>query len=283
MTKFLLAAIICWFTLTPASARASDFDKLQGLNSPRYHQLDSKVLGRPLHIFVRLPEGYEENAEARYPVVYLLDGGITFPVLAGYYRYLRFGEEVPDTILVGISYGADNFEDGNLRGSDFTAPAPSAEHYGGAQNFQRMFEDELLPLIEHDYRTDPARRIVFGQSLGGQFVLYIAMIRPDLFWGHIASNPALHRNLEFFQNFDFQNVPPTQSKLFVSSGSDDDARFRVPALQWFAHWSGAQEKPWALKTVTLEGETHFSAAPASFRQGMAWLFADTEGQAKEAN
>jgi predicted alpha/beta superfamily hydrolase len=36
------------------------------------------------------------------------------------------------------------------------------------------------------------------QGLGGQFVLYTALTRPDLFWGHIASNPALHRNLPFY-------------------------------------------------------------------------------------
>ncbi len=280
MNKFLLAVIFCWFALMPASAHASDFDKLQGLNSPDYHQLDSEILGRPLHIFVRLPESYEENASAHYPVIYLLDGGITFPMLASYYRYLRFSEEVPDMILVGISYGADNFEDGNYRGSDFTAPAASREHYGGAAKFQQMFEEELLPLVEGGYRADPGRRIIFGQSLGGQFVLYTALTRPDLFWGHIASNPALHRNLDFFQNFDFADAPTTQTKVFASSGSDDDERFREPALSWFAYWSGARTKPWALKTITLEGETHFSAAPAAFRQGMAWLFANEEDAAE---
>ncbi len=278
MQRFFLTALVCWIASLPASA--GDADKLQGLNSPRYHRLDSETLGQPFHIFARLPESYEENAGASYPVVYLLDGGVTFPMLAGYYRYLWFSEEVPDAILVGISYGADDFEDGNYRGSDFTAPAASREHYGGAGKFQQMFEEELLPLIEDKYHADPNRRIIFGQSLGGQFVLYTALTRPDLFWGHIASNPALHRNLDFFQDFDFADAPTTQSKLFVSSGSDDDDRFREPALQWFAYWSGAREKPWALKMVTLDGETHFSAAPAAFRQGMAWLFTGEEDPAE---
>ncbi len=277
MQRFFLAVLVCWIALLPASAGADDIGKLQGLNSPRYHLLDSETLGRPFHIFVRLPESYEEDAGVSYPVVYLLDGGVTFPMLAGYYRYLWFSEEVPDAILVGISYGADNFEDGNYRSTDFTAPSDERDYYGGAGKFQKIFEDELFPLIENEYRADPNRRIIFGQSLGGQFVLYTALTRPDLFWGHIASNPALHRNLAFFQNFDFTDAPATQSKVFASSGSLDDARFREPALSWFAHWSGERPKPWALKTVTLDGETHFSAAPSAFRRGMAWLFDDQEG------
>jgi hypothetical protein len=61
--------------------------------------------------------------------------------------------------------------------------------------------------------------------------------------------------------------------VFASSGSLDDDQFREPALEWFDHWSN-EKKPWRLKTVTLPGETHFSAAPAAFRQGVAWLFAE---------
>jgi len=274
MKRYLLAILFCWTAILPASA--IEIDKLQSLNNPHYYQLNSQTLGRPFHIFVRLPDNYEEDAGASYPVVYLLDGGLTFPMLAGYYRYLRFNAEVPDAILVGISYGADNFEDGNYRSTDFTAPAASRDHYGGAGAFQKVFEEELFPLIENEYRADPDRRIIFGQSLGGQFVLYTALTRPDLFWGHIASNPALHRNLAFFQDFDFTDAPATQSKVFASSGSLDDARFREPALEWYKQWSGERAKPWALKVVTLEGDTHFSAGPAAFRQGMAWLFDDQE-------
>ena len=43
-------------------------------------------------------------------------------------------------------------------------------------------------------------------------------------------------------------------------------RFRVPALKWIEHWSGEDDTPWHLETVTLEGHNHMSAPPASFRQ-----------------
>ena len=133
--------------------------------------------------------------------------------------------------------------------------------------------DELFPFIEHNYRSRPDRRIIFGQSLGGQFVLYTALMDPDLFWGHIASNPALHRNLPFFLKRHNEAVTErTSSKLFVASGSMDEPRFRKPALKWIEHWSAIDTLLWQLKTIDLDGHSHMSAPPAAFRQGMRWLF-----------
>jgi hypothetical protein len=43
-------------------------------------------------------------------------------------------------------------------------------------------------------------------------------------------------------------------------------------LQWIEHWSARDDKPWQLKTVDLDGHSHMSAPPASFRQGLIWLF-----------
>jgi len=196
-TLYVGFAMLFVSVLASASESENPLDYMQGLNNADHHVIQSQGLGRPFHIFVRLPEGYNEATEP-YPVVYLLDGGHTFPMLASYYRYLSFADEVEDLIIVGISYGNDDWKKGNFRSTDFTAAAPEREHYGGAPDFQKFLEAELLPFIEGRYRARADRRIVFGQSLGGQFVLYTAQTKPALFWGHIASNPALHRNLDFF-------------------------------------------------------------------------------------
>ena len=248
---------------------------MQGLGDTHYQRFDSETLGRHYHIYVMLPDGYKQNPGDDYPTIYLLDGGALFPLLSAYYRYLNFGEELPDAIIVGISYGSDNFEDGNYRSTDYTAESSERDYWGGADRFQGFLSDELLPFIETTYRSRADRRIIFGQSLGGQFVLYTALTKPDLFWGHIASNPALHRNLSFFLKMhgkeEFTGERP---KLFVGSGSEDDPRFRVPTLKWIDHWSGSDDTPWQLKTMNLEGHSHMSAPPAAFRQGMAWLFSE---------
>ena len=257
----------------------ADTRYLQGMGDARYERFESEILGRGFHVFVRLPDDYEQAADTRYPTIYLLDGGVQFPMLATYHWYLGLGDEVPDAIVVGISYGDSTFEGGNYRSTDFTAPADDREYWGGAPKFQRFFSDELIPHIESHYRARNDRRIIFGQSLGGQFVLYTALTKPDLFWGHIASNPALHRNLSFF--LQAHSAAKSSAKLFVASGSLDAPRYRGPAIEWIDHWSGTADKPWQLETITLDGHTHLSAPPAAFRTGMTWLFSESTPETDE--
>ena len=252
-------------------AQKPSLDALQGLGETHYHRFASQFLQQTYHIYVRLPDQYDPAKE--YPAVYLLDGGWTYPVLAGYYHYLRFAEEVPSSIIVGISYGTDDWEQGNMRSRDYTAKAADRNFWGGADNFQKVLREEILPLIEDHYGADPDQRIIFGQSLGGQFILYSALTEPELFWGYIASNPALHRNLDFFlRKTQVENENPNPPRLFVSSGSQDDPVYREPALVWMKHWNQQERLPWSLRTMTLEGQSHFSAAPEAFRQGMRWVF-----------
>lgn len=266
--------VVTMLAILFASLAAAEVDTryLPAFGDSRYEQFDSKVIGRSFHLFVRLPDGYDDSPGALYPTIYLLDGGVQFPMLSTYQWYLGLGDEVPDAIVVGVSYGAIGFENGNYRSTDFTAPAEDRDFWGGAHEFQRFFSDELIPHIESTYRSRSDRRVIFGQSLGGQFVLYTALTKPDLFWGHIASNPALHRNLPFFLGR--HTSSKSASKVFVASGSLDDPRFRGPALEWIDHWSSIGDKSWQLAAMTLDGHTHLSTPPAAFREGLTWLFSD---------
>ncbi|MGB5290955.1 MAG: alpha/beta hydrolase-fold protein [Lysobacterales bacterium] len=267
----LLSGMVC-------RADSLETSLLQSLGEVKYHELNSENLGRPLHIFVDLPEGYQAS-EQNYPTVYLLDGGNTFPLMAAYHHYLRFGNEAPAAIIVGISYGADTFKEGNWRSTDYTAPSKEREFWGGAAVFQKVIQDEIFPLIEGNYRSDVGQRVIFGHSLGGQFVLFNALTKPGLFFGHIASNPALHRNLPFFLSWHGEkDITMPLSRVFVSSGEFEDPRFREPAMEWISHWQKVSPGPWVLETRTLAGQTHLSAPPEAFRQGLQWLFSEP-GQA----
>jgi predicted alpha/beta superfamily hydrolase len=269
----LLPALFVIVPLSVVTAEPVIVDGLQGLGDSRHHLVASESLEKDYHVFVRLPPGYDPTEDRSFPTVYVLDGGELYPLFASYAGYLFAGREIPKLILVGVSYGTDDWEQGNNRGHDYTAPTDEREHWGGAAHFQGFLERELIPFIEDRYPSDARRRIIFGQSLGGQFVLFTAQTRPDLFWGHIASNPALHRNLPFFLET-LPQAPETQSHLFVGSGTHDDPRFRVPALEWIDHWTSREDAPWRLKVEILDGHSHFSAPPAAFRNGLRWLFAD---------
>ncbi len=252
MLRFALLIVALFPISNQSTACDVDaFSHMQAIAGTRNHDLHSEKTGYDYHILVRLPDSYDESKSQRYPVIYLLDGGATFPMLAAYYNYLRFEEVVPDLIVVGISYGTYDWRQGNHRSTDFTAPTDQREHWGGATAFQAALDQEILPLIEETYRADVEKRMIFGQSLGGQFVLYTALTRPDLFWGHIASNPALNRNLDFYLE-PHPKAGSTRSRLFVARGSEDEAVYRRPGQAWMKHWDGRSERPWMLKTTVIE-------------------------------
>jgi len=262
--------MVLYFFASVTGTQADALDALQGLGQPKYHSLESALNHNAYHLYVRLPANY--NNETQYPTLYLLDGGISYPLISAYYHYLRFTDELPPMIIVGISYGTDDWKKGNARSRDYTATSTEREHWGGADKFQSVLKGEILPLVEDLYPSDPAKRLIFGNSLAGQFVLYTAMTQPSLFSGHIASNPALHRNLPFF--LDENNLAPDvgpQAKLFVSSGSEDHAQFREPAVQWMEVWAAKNKGFWTLQTQTLQNEGHMSAIPTAFVHGARWI------------
>ena len=268
-SRLLLTLAICAVLAAKATAQTFDPQYLEGLDNSRYHLIESETVGRQYHLYVRLPDDYASTG-SRFPVIYVLDGGSLFPLFASYAGYLESGEEMPDAIIVGISYGAADFAGGNFRGTDYTAPSDERDYYGGAGKFQAFLKNKLIPFVESEYPADPARRVIFGQSLGGQFVLYSAQTEPGLFWGHIASNPALHRNLGFF----LETTPdgPGKTRLFVASATGDDPEYRIPALAWIEHWTRKQVAQWDLEIRHLDGHSHTSAPPASFRDGLVWMF-----------
>jgi uncharacterized protein len=260
--------------VAPSAALASrasiPLEHLPALNG-EYFEFRSQAVGRSFHIYVRLPDGYEHDENAHYPVVYVLDGDSLFPILAANHLFLNHDEGLPEAIVVGIAYGS--FDPSiNKRGFDFSAPAPDAgPDEGGAPAFQRFLERELIPEIEVRYRGDPSRRVLFGQSRGGYMVLYSAFTNPQFFWGRIASNPTFHPGRERF----FAAAGPASRDdlgLVVTSGSRDRPDLRRTALEWFAAWQQTSAKPWSLHTVTIEGGTHAADSTNSYRIGMVWLF-----------
>lgn len=236
-----------------------------------YFEFQSRAVGRPFHIYVRLPDGYHEGSSALYPVVYVLDGDSLFPILAANHLFLHYDEGLPEAILVGISYGS--FDPAtNKRGFDFSAPAADATRdQGGAPAFQAFLKSELIPEVEQRYRANPDRRILFGQSRGGYMVLYSAFTDPDLFWGRIANNPTFDPGREQFLS-PAATATRDNLGLVVTSGSRDRPHYRDAALKWFAAWADRDDSPWSLKTETIDGATHSADSSRSYRLAMIWLF-----------
>ena len=234
-----------------------------------YFRIDSEATGRPYHIYVRYPEGYDPAANVTWPTVYLTDGDSLFPILAANHLFLHYDEHLPEALVVGIAYGG--FDPAvNRRNIDFQSPGDGVEQ-PGAEAFQRFLKAELLPRIETNDASDPERRVLFGQSRGGAFVLYSAVTDPDLFWGRIASNPSITPGIESLLE------PAAQATrgdlgMVVTSGTRDRADLQAEAVQWLDHWESRAARPWRIHSVRIEGGTHAANATDAYRAGMLWLF-----------
>jgi uncharacterized protein len=270
-----LVLVMAAATLTPtiacAQAAGAAAPTLAGLQGD-YFKLDSVEVGRPFHIHVRYPEGYDPAAAARYPVVYLLDGDLLFPILASQHLLLSYDDKLPEAIIVGIAYGGFGPE-ANKRGYDYSIPAPDAlPDQGGAAKFHGFIKRELIPAVEAKYRADPLRRILVGQSRGGHFVLYSAMIDPELFWARIASNPAFRPAEEFLRSGTPGKAARTDLKLLLFSGSNDRADLRTSALAWDKAWAARRDAPWQRWFLDMPGATHAANIPDAYRSGLRWFF-----------
>lgn len=271
----LLGALVCSCASTsrnqqPISPNLAPIAYLPAISGD-YFPINSAAIGRTYHIYVRLPEGYNTNTAARYPVIYLLDGDSLFPLLSPTHLFLTYDEKLPEAILVGISYGG--FDPSiNKRNIDFTAPAADATPgEDGAPRFLAFLKTELIPSIENRYRVNSSRRVLLGQSRGGYFVLWSALEDPDLFWGRIASNAGMNPGRTRF----FSNPAPhlsTDLRVAVASGSRDSESSQRYAQEWTGAWSNRPEAPWTVKLFPIQGGTHAASIGEVYRQAMLWLF-----------
>ena len=133
---------------------------------------DSTVLGEQRRLIVRLPESYARQPDARYPVVYVLDGSSQDRHTAHTAALMARIGVMPEVIVVGLPNSS-----GEGRQRDYTPPFMRMDidqadgPPGAGDRFLAFLKTELMPAIERDHRTD-STRILAGYSRGGLLVVY---------------------------------------------------------------------------------------------------------------
>jgi predicted alpha/beta superfamily hydrolase len=149
----------------------------------------SKILGGERRLNIALPPGYA-TSKARYPVLYLLDGGAAedFPKITAIVAEAVAAGRLAPMIVVGIE-GVD-------RKHDLTHPATFADDLkllptsGGSAAYRRFLVDELRPWVKARYRTNGQSGLI-GESLAGLFVVETFLREPRAFDAYLAASPSL--------------------------------------------------------------------------------------------
>jgi S-formylglutathione hydrolase FrmB len=141
----------------------------------------SKILNRPVNYCIDLPAGYA-NSSRRYPVLYFLHG-----LFGNDHRWIdRGGKEIFDRLTA----------DGTIGQFIVVLPNGGETFYINSEDGKDRYEDffvrELVPFIDHHYRTIAAKdaRGISGLSMGGYGALHLAMRHANLF-GSVAASSAV--------------------------------------------------------------------------------------------
>lgn len=155
----------------------------------RIEQFESKILDRKRDVTIYLPPGYDERPERRYPVLYLHDGQNLFDPERAFIpgQHWRVREAADEAIAARraepmIIVGIDNA--GPARLDEYTPTHDEQRSAGGtAAEYGRMLIEELKPIIDAGFRTEPAanRTGLGGSSLGGLVTLFLGLEHPDVF------------------------------------------------------------------------------------------------------
>ncbi|NQZ20595.1 MAG: hypothetical protein HRT53_00940 [Colwellia sp.] len=183
-------------------------------------EIESKTLNEKRIIQVHLPDAYR-NGETRFPVLYLTDGPGHFSHTVGTMNFLANNGRIPQMIIVGVA-NTDRTRD--LTPKILVSKDLRFQNGGGADNFLNFFEQELIPYIEKNYRTQPYR-VFSGHSFGGLFALNAFLTKPEVFNAYISVSPSLwwddQRLINDAKVF-FNKTASLDRTLFVTMAAESD-------------------------------------------------------------
>ena len=259
----------------PAQTTSADAVPVVTLPGTQLRTLHAAATGRDYDIQISLPADYARNPNARYPVLYVLDGQWDFKLMLSVQGGLVYDRWTPQIIIVGVTWSGANANYDSLRAMDLTPAATSRlPGSGAAPQFLSFLKDQLIPFVETTYRADPARRILMGASFGGLFTLYALFSDPGLFAGYMAGSPAVTyaSRVGFALESSYAaSHKDLHARLYIAVGSVED--LAAPVQEFWGILRGRSYAGLKLETRVIEGERHSGNKPEGFNRGLRYIFA----------
>lgn len=248
--------------------------ELPGTNVLRFTSLVNK---QDYVLDIQLPGSYNEGTGKKYPVLYMLDGQWSFPVLRGITGGLYFDGFVPEMILVGITW-PDNYDRNRTR--DFTPTRIKEDSAsGGGPLFLQVIKQEIIHLIDSTYRTDPNNNILTGGSFGGIFALYTLFHEPAIFRHYIIGSPSLDYDdgatFRFEKDFAARNTT-LPANLFLHSSQYEEEMDQLNNFNKFTKQVKARNyKGLKMESLVVAEMAHASSGPYGGSRGLQFVFGKT--------
>lgn len=277
MKRFVLTLAFLFGALQAQAADPAPADPPHTIRNTLLRALPKNADGRTYQLHIHLPASFANEPKRRYPVLYVTDGYWDFATIVSSYNNLAYDKVVPEFITVGLGYAGDNLDYGTMRNWELLPirPNPLATSTGNADKFIATLERDIFPLLEREYRADPAQRYLAGSSLGGLFTLHAMYTKPQLFKGYIAASPAIVVGNDWIIQ---------QAKAYAATGKPIKARLYVTGAEaeWPAFLAGIKRYQALLPELkhpelvfqnrTIDGERHAGTKAESYTRGMRYVF-----------
>ncbi len=234
-----------------------------------YKTVHSNILNEDRLLYVHLPSDYEET-HLSYPVLYLLyvDVYNYFADAAIITEKLGGTGEMPPVIIIGVA-NTNRYRD------LLPVKKRNLDEGGGADNFLKFIEEELIPHIDGTYRTKDFR-ILAGPQAAAIFSLYALISRPGLFDAVISENPFMNpENAEFLhpraEQF-FKNTQSLKNFLYIRCEKNE----RPQDLEYAERLADllASQSPDGFRfEVEFRDPSGYFIPPLPFREAFRALFA----------
>lgn len=252
--------------------------------------------GRVYPIWVDVPASYAQS-QAAYPLLLVTDAPYAFPLIRSIRnRVGQKGRNIADFILAGIAYPATDTPVAS-RNRDYTtsdvharpenkSDSYSDTQYGNAPAFAGFITQQVLPLLQQQYRLDRQQQIYLGHSYGALLGSYLLLHQPRHFSHYVLSSPSL-----WFDQRQLLNQAPAllrsfpaqqQAKIWLYTGGFEqpgptprhNSTDMVGDMQRFA---GMLRKHQGLQVhaQVLEGEDHLTVFPPMVTRAMLEILPGT--------
>jgi predicted alpha/beta superfamily hydrolase len=246
--------------------------------------IKSEILNSDREISIYLPNSYNDNNYINYPVLYLLDGRKFFNSFTGVITQLSsdVSPQIPEMIVIGIT-SQNRIKDSSPTNSliGYTKEEEKGlEVSGGADDFLKFIQKELIPFVEHKYRTNSYRTFV-GYSFTGLPVLQALFSIPETFNSYLVidfsawwDNGIMMKRLKLFS----KEYNGTKRDIFFTTV--DRVSNNIYLEEYNPGWTFIQEFEQnspnnislGYKKYEYKEENHHSMPLVSFIDGMKYIF-----------
>jgi predicted alpha/beta superfamily hydrolase len=258
------------------------------------YDLTSRINGRGYRVLVGMPPGYDK--EKAYPVLYVLEGNVYFATATeAMARQAQFRNTIP-ALVIGIGYPSDDTAVSTVRRWLDLTPTPSTDPNekrptGGADDFLRMIDEEVKPLVASRYKIDVSRQALWGHSIGGLTVLRALLRRPESFSTYLISTPSIWWDEQVVLRDEApfgkgMSAAGAGLRILVTSAGEEqyrgeDAKRLAEATRYgmidkaselAARLGKINPDRLSVQRYLLEGETHISVSHAALTRSLRFAF-----------